>query len=102
MALSGFSECTCWPGVVSTMGNWFGRKNRGFIFSLWVGCKNCGDLLGFLLIGKLVLGILNLSWTIGFFIIAFLLFITALLNYYYLNPYPSKKQLIYLNKLEFS
>jgi sugar phosphate permease len=55
MSLRGFFEFSCWPGCVSSMGNWFGKANRGFMMSLWVGCKNFGDMSGFLIVGSLIL-----------------------------------------------
>jgi sugar phosphate permease len=28
------------------MGNWFPKKNRGFIVGLWATCNNFGNILG--------------------------------------------------------
>ncbi len=72
MPLRGFFEFSCWPGCVSSMGNWFGKENRGFMMSLWVGCKNFGDMSGFLLVGSLILHHFRWRWPFCFIAVSFL------------------------------
>lgn len=51
MMLNGAFQSTVWPGLVTTMGNWFGKEGRGIIMGFWTGSKNFGDIFGFLIIG---------------------------------------------------
>ena len=34
------------PSVIDIMGNWFPKKNRGFIVGLWGTCTNVGNIIG--------------------------------------------------------
>jgi len=40
MALNGIFQSTGWPGLVATMGNWFGKGNRGLLMGIWSGNSN--------------------------------------------------------------
>lgn len=46
MILNGACQSTSWPGLVTTMGNWFGKNSRGFLLGMWGGNTNAGDILG--------------------------------------------------------
>ena len=34
------------PVMIDIMGNWFPKKNRGFIVGLWATCNNFGNIVG--------------------------------------------------------
>ena len=34
------------PCFIAIMGNWFPKKNRGFIVSMWATCNNFGNIAG--------------------------------------------------------
>jgi sugar phosphate permease len=40
MLSNGAFQCTVWPGMVTTMGNWFGKGGRGVLMGFWTGSKN--------------------------------------------------------------
>jgi OPA family glycerol-3-phosphate transporter-like MFS transporter 1/2 len=42
----GVAQTTGWPGVVTVMSNWFGKKKRGLIFGLWNSHTSIGNILG--------------------------------------------------------
>jgi OPA family glycerol-3-phosphate transporter-like MFS transporter 1/2 len=44
--LAGVAQTTGWPGVVTVMSNWFGKKKRGLIFGLWNSHTSIGNILG--------------------------------------------------------
>ncbi|XP_022790388.1 glucose-6-phosphate exchanger SLC37A2-like [Stylophora pistillata] len=43
---SGFFQSTGWPTVVECVGNWIGKKRRGFIMGIWCSHKSIGAILG--------------------------------------------------------
>jgi sugar phosphate permease len=34
------------PCFIAIMGNWFPKKNRGFVVGLWATCNNFGNIAG--------------------------------------------------------
>ena len=40
------AQTSGWPGVVTVMSNWFGKKKRGLIFGLWNSHTSIGNILG--------------------------------------------------------
>lgn len=88
-AISGFCECTCWPGACGTMGNWYGKGKRGLIITFWTGCKNFGDTFGFLVMGVAILHNTT-TWEYCFILSSSVLFMMAILNFIFLNPYPKE------------
>ena len=61
MGLNGLFQSTGWPGLVAVMGNWFGKGKRGFLFGMWAGNANLGDILG-LAIGSICVDYLDIGW----------------------------------------
>ncbi|ODM99600.1 Sugar phosphate exchanger 2 [Orchesella cincta] len=45
-ALGGIFQTTGWPGVVTVVGNWFGKGKRGLIFGIWNSHTSLGNILG--------------------------------------------------------
>lgn len=62
--LSGVVQSTGWPGVVTVVGNWFGRRKRGIIFGLWNSHTSLGNILGSLIAGEYVEG----DWSLSFIV----------------------------------
>merc|ERR1719457_282101 len=50
----GVVQSSSWPGVVSVMGNWFGKGKRGLIMGLWMSHTSIGNILGSLIAGVFV------------------------------------------------
>ena len=60
------------------MGNWFGKGKRGFLFGMWAGNANAGDLIG-TLIASIMIDYLDLGWTYAFYAYYYYLYILELL-----------------------
>merc|ERR1719220_1352614 len=76
--ITGCSQATGWPGVVSVMANWFGKGRRGLIMGLWNSHTSLGNIFGSLIAGAFVTENWGLSFTVPGIIIAgvgFLLFL---------------------------
>jgi OPA family glycerol-3-phosphate transporter-like MFS transporter len=46
MAINGLAQATGWAGTVSTMGNWFMRRERGTVMGFWATCFQFGGVFG--------------------------------------------------------
>ena len=46
MALNGLAQATGWAGTVTTMGNWFLRRERGTVMGFWATCFQFGGVFG--------------------------------------------------------
>jgi sugar phosphate permease len=75
------------PTMVSIMGNWFPKKNRGFLVGLWSTCSNAGNTIGIQL-AALLLSILHDKWWWLFVIVSALVFLFGVLIFIYLVPHP--------------
>ena len=49
------------PCFVAIMGNWFPKKSRGFLVSLWATCTNTGNIIG-IQIAAALLKLYNDKW----------------------------------------
>ncbi|THD19969.1 MFS transporter OPA family solute carrier family 37 (Glycerol-3-phosphate transporter) member 1/2 [Fasciola hepatica] len=52
--LSGIFQASGWPAVVTLMGNWWGKRRRGFIMGMWNAHTSIGNILGSVLAGQFV------------------------------------------------
>jgi len=52
--VAGFAQSTGWPGVVTAVGNWFGKGKRGLLFGIWNSHTSVGNILGSLIAGHYV------------------------------------------------
>lgn len=79
-AAGGVFQTSGWPGVVTVVGNWFGKGKRGLIFGVWNSHTSLGNILGTLLAAEFVESDWGLSFMVpgatmglaGFFIFLFL------------------------------
>ena len=44
-AINGMFQSLGWPLVLSVMGNWFGKNNRGMLFGIFASNTNVGNIL---------------------------------------------------------
>ncbi|XP_017838747.1 glucose-6-phosphate exchanger SLC37A2 isoform X2 [Drosophila busckii] len=75
---AGICQTTGWPGVVTLVGRWFGKKKRGLIFGIWNSHTSIGNILGTLIAAYYVESDWALSFVVPGIIIAavgFLLFL---------------------------
>ncbi|CAI9723052.1 glucose-6-phosphate exchanger SLC37A2-like isoform X1 [Octopus vulgaris] len=50
----GLFQASGWPSVVTYMGNWFGKGNRGLIMGIWNSHTSVGNILGSVIAGEFV------------------------------------------------
>lgn len=53
-AAAGIFQTTGWPGVVTVIGNWFGKEKRGLLFGIWNSHTSIGNILGSVIAGEYV------------------------------------------------
>lgn len=51
---AGVFQTSGWPGVVTVIGNWFGKGKRGLIFGIWNSHTSIGNILGSLISAEYV------------------------------------------------
>ncbi|XP_034477043.1 glucose-6-phosphate exchanger SLC37A2 isoform X2 [Drosophila innubila] len=75
---AGIFQTTGWPGVVTLVGRWFGKKKRGLIFGIWNSHTSIGNILGTLIAAHYV----EKDWALSFVVpgiiigaVGFLLFL---------------------------
>lgn len=82
--LSGVVQSTGWPGVVTVIGNWFGRTKRGIIFGLWNSHTSMGNILGSLIAGEYV----ESDWSLSFIVPGILIAVMGFLIFLFLVVRP--------------
>ncbi|XP_025191692.1 glucose-6-phosphate exchanger SLC37A2 isoform X4 [Melanaphis sacchari] len=81
----GICQTTGWPGVVTAMGNWFGKGNRGFIFGIWNSHTSIGNIIGTLLASLYV----ESNWGLSFIVPGIFIITSGILNYLFLVVHPT-------------
>ncbi|XP_043206060.1 glucose-6-phosphate exchanger SLC37A2-like isoform X4 [Amphibalanus amphitrite] len=80
----GCVQASGWPGVVTVMGNWNGKGNRGLIFGIWNSHTSVGNILGSLMASAFV----DTDWGLSFIVPAAFLAAVGLVDFLVLSPYP--------------
>ncbi|XP_015184528.1 PREDICTED: sugar phosphate exchanger 2 isoform X2 [Polistes dominula] len=83
-AAGGVFQTSGWPGVVTVVGNWFGRGKRGLIFGIWNSHTSLGNILGTLLAAEFV----ESNWGLSFIIPAVIMGIAGFIIFLFLAPTP--------------
>nr|XP_045587949.1 glucose-6-phosphate exchanger SLC37A2-like isoform X2 [Procambarus clarkii] len=83
--LSGLMQTTGWPGVVTALGNWFGKGKRGLIFGIWNSHTSVGNILGTLIAAAFV----TTNWTLSFVIPGIIIASVGVLVLFFMVPEPS-------------
>ncbi|XP_026281370.1 glucose-6-phosphate exchanger SLC37A2 isoform X2 [Frankliniella occidentalis] len=81
----GIVQTTGWPGVVTVVGNWFGKSKRGFIFGVWNSHTSLGNILGTRLASQYV----EHDWGLSFIVPGLVMAICGLIIFLFLAPHPS-------------
>lgn len=68
--LNGLVQTTGWPGVVTCVGNWFGKSKRGLIMGIWNSHTSFGNIIGSAIAAAFVSSAWGLSFIIPGCIIA--------------------------------
>lgn len=84
-AVGGVFQTTGWPGVVTVMGNWFGREKRGFIFGVWNSHTSLGNILGSLVAAKYV----EYDWGLSFMVPGAIMGLVGFFVFLFLVPNPA-------------
>ncbi|XP_072762406.1 glucose-6-phosphate exchanger SLC37A2 isoform X2 [Anoplolepis gracilipes] len=83
-AIGGIFQTSGWPGVVSVMGNWFGKGKRGLIFGIWNSHTSLGNILGSLIAAAYV----ESDWSLSFIMPGLIMGAIGFLIFLFLVPNP--------------
>lgn len=84
MGFNGFFQSTGWPGMMATMGNWFGKGRRGLLLAFWSVNANVGNIVGSIVCSNLK------TWEMNVFVTSSLSISIALLIILFLQPKPKE------------
>lgn len=80
----GFAQTTGWPGVVTVMGNWFGKGRRGVIFGVWNSHTSIGNILGALIASYY----LSTDWSLSFIVPGIMMSVSGIFIFFFLPETP--------------
>ncbi|XP_051175559.1 glucose-6-phosphate exchanger SLC37A2 isoform X2 [Leptopilina boulardi] len=80
----GICQTTGWPGVVTVVGNWFGKGNRGLIFGIWNSHTSLGNILGTTIAAQYV----ETDWGLSFIVPGAIMGICGFIIFLFLVPHP--------------
>lgn len=83
-AFAGVFQTTGWPGVVTTLGRWFGKSKRGLIFGIWNSHTSIGNILGSLVAAHYV----ETDWSMSFIMPGLVMGICAFILFLFLVDSP--------------
>lgn len=83
--ISGGLQSTGWPVVVTCVGNWLAKSERGLIYGLWNSHTNLGNVLGAVIAGAFV----KQDWGLSFIVPGIIMLVVALIQWLFLVPHPS-------------
>lgn len=76
------------PCLIAIMGNWFPKKNRGFLVGLWATCNNFGNIAGIQL-AAWFLETQEYHWPYLMVLASVLGLVVTLVVWFFLIPHPS-------------
>ncbi|XP_042224983.1 glucose-6-phosphate exchanger SLC37A2-like isoform X2 [Homarus americanus] len=82
--LCGLMQTTGWPGVVTALGNWFGKGKRGLIFGIWNSHTSVGNILGTLIAAAFV----GTNWALSFIIPGIIIASVGVVVLFFMVPEP--------------
>ncbi|CAG2166713.1 unnamed protein product, partial [Oppiella nova] len=84
--LTGIGQSTGWPGVLGTVGHWFGPSKRGLIFGIWNSHLNFGNIAGAAVAGLFV----DDQWGLCFIVPGVIIAAMSLLVFLFLVQKPEE------------
>ncbi|KAL1456543.1 hypothetical protein WDU94_001265 [Cyamophila willieti] len=81
----GIVQTTGWPGVVTVMGNWFGKGKRGVIFGIWNSHTSIGNIVGAFIASYY----LSSNWGLSFIVPGVMMTVSGLVMFFFLPETPS-------------
>ncbi|XP_024881105.1 glucose-6-phosphate exchanger SLC37A2 isoform X1 [Temnothorax curvispinosus] len=82
--LGGVFQTSGWPGVVTVVGNWFGKGKRGLIFGVWNSHTSIGNILGSLIAAAYV----ESDWSLSFIVPGVIMGVVGFIVFLFLIPNP--------------
>lgn len=82
--MGGVFQTSGWPGVVTVVGNWFGKGKRGLIFGIWNSHTSLGNILGAIIAAEFV----EKDWGLSFMVPGAIMAIAGLIIFLFLVPNP--------------
>jgi len=82
--MGGIFQTSGWPGVVTIVGNWFGKSKRGLIFGIWNSHTSLGNILGTLIAAVYV----ESDWGLSFMLPGVIMGAIGFINFLFLVPNP--------------
>lgn len=83
-AIGGVFQTSGWPGVVTVVGNWFGKGKRGLVFGVWNSHTSLGNILGGLIAAEFV----ETNWGLCFIVPGILMGLAGFIIFLFLAPNP--------------
>ncbi|XP_003704934.1 major facilitator superfamily transporter 16 isoform X1 [Megachile rotundata] len=83
-AVGGVFQTSGWPGVVTVVGNWFGKRKRGLIFGIWNSHTSLGNILGSLIAAEFV----ESDWGLSFMVPGAVMGVVGFIIFLFLIPNP--------------
>ncbi|KAK3799464.1 hypothetical protein RRG08_066667 [Elysia crispata] len=82
--IGGAFQASGWPGVVTCVGNWFGKGKRGLIMGVWNAHTSVGNMLGSVIAGAFV----ESNWGLSFVVPGIIIGAMGVLVFLFLVPHP--------------
>ncbi|CAL7951810.1 unnamed protein product [Xylocopa violacea] len=83
-AIGGIFQTSGWPGVVTVVGNWFGKGKKGLIFGIWNSHTSLGNILGSLIAAEFV----ESDWGLSFMVPGGTMGLAGFVIFLFLAPNP--------------
>ncbi|KAG0728302.1 Glucose-6-phosphate exchanger SLC37A2 [Chionoecetes opilio] len=83
--MCGLVQTTGWPGVVSCLGNWFGKGKRGLIMGIWNSHTSLGNILGTLIAASFV----TYNWGLSFIVPGLIIAGLGVVVFFFMVPEPA-------------
>eukprot|EP00088_Acartia_fossae_P004823 TRINITY_DN12089_c0_g1_i6.p1 TRINITY_DN12089_c0_g1~~TRINITY_DN12089_c0_g1_i6.p1 ORF type:complete len:537 (-),score=144.07 TRINITY_DN12089_c0_g1_i6:268-1878(-) len=82
--VTGLVQSSGWPGVVTAMGNWFGKGKRGLVMGIWNSHTSVGNIVG----GLIAAAFTGYNWGLSFTVPGVVIAGMGLINFLFLVPSP--------------
>ncbi|XP_044763770.1 glucose-6-phosphate exchanger SLC37A2 isoform X2 [Coccinella septempunctata] len=82
---AGIVQTSGWPGVVTVMGNWYGKSKKGVIFGIWNSHTSFGNILGTVIAAAYV----EKNWAYSFIVPGAIMGVVGFILFLFLVASPS-------------
>uniref|UniRef100_H2YK12 Sugar phosphate exchanger 3 n=1 Tax=Ciona savignyi TaxID=51511 RepID=H2YK12_CIOSA len=88
--LNGLTQTSGWPGVVTCVGNWFGKQRRGLIMGIWNSHTSFGNILGSVIASIFV----GYSWGLSFIVPGIIIATMGVICFLLMVDHPDDMNLV--------